>query len=306
MLNWTDKGSSISLKLPKIFNFQECLMYLTRSSTECLYHVSNHKVLRLLNIDGDSIVIEIACEDNTTLDIRFVNTTPESSTRMKVADYVSEWFDLEKDLATFYKLAQEDALLKPLIDQYFGLRIMGIPDLFEALCWAITGQQINLTFAYALKRKFVETFGDSMQYRGRMYWLFPTPEVISNTSVERLRQLQFTEKKAEYIIHVAKQMAAGSLTKPNLQAMDSKDAEQALVNIRGIGPWTANYVRMRCLRDPSAFPIADVGLHNAIKQRLQMDRKPTLEEIRQLSVNWKNWEAYATFYLWRSLYEKIA
>lgn len=69
----------------------------------------------------------------------------------------------------------------------------------------------------------------------------------------------------------------------------------------GFGPWTANYVMMRCLRDPSAFPIEDVGLHNALKQQLKLSEKPGLAEIRQLAAAWQGWEAYATFYLWRSL-----
>ena len=78
--------------------------------------------------------------------------------------------------------------------------------------------------------------------------------------------------------------------------------EQALIRIRGIGPWTANYVLMRCLQMPMAFPIADVGLHLALKQALGWDRKPTIPEIRELAAGWSGWEAYATFYLWRLLY----
>jgi DNA-3-methyladenine glycosylase II len=75
-----------------------------------------------------------------------------------------------------------------------------------------------------------------------------------------------------------------------------------LVRVRGIGPWTAHYVRMRCLRDPRAFPIGDAGLHNAVKARLGLERKPTPQELQALFANWAGWEAYATFYLWHSLY----
>ncbi|WP_413229458.1 hypothetical protein [Heyndrickxia sporothermodurans] len=60
---------------------------------------------------------------------------------------------------------------------------------------------------------------------------------------------------------------------------------------------------MKCLNHPSAFPIADVGLHNALKVQLQLERKPTIEEINEFAANWEGWQAYATFYLWRSLYE---
>jgi DNA-3-methyladenine glycosylase II len=98
-------------------------------------------------------------------------------------------------------------------------------------------------------------------------------------------------------------MVEEKLTKEKLLNLSNhKDAEKMLVKIRGIGPWTANYVLMRCLRYPSAFPIDDVGLHNAIKHRLGKELKPTKEEIIKLAVNWTNWESYATFYLWRYLY----
>ncbi len=115
-------------------------------------------------------------------------------------------------------------------------------------------------------------------------------------------KLQFTGKKSEYIIGLAEQIAAGNLSKESLlEKNDYHEAKNALVKIRGIGPWTANYVLMRCLGDPSAFPIEDIGLHNAIKLQLNLEQKPTLEEIRKLAAGWTNWQAYATFYLYRSL-----
>ena len=84
--------------------------------------------------------------------------------------------------------------------------------------------------------------------------------------------------------------------------MTFKEAEKNLIKIRGIGPWTANYVLMRCLRFQTAFPIDDVGLMHSIKTLRHMNRKPTKDEILEVSFPWKNWESYAVFYLWRVLY----
>jgi DNA-3-methyladenine glycosylase II len=115
--------------------------------------------------------------------------------------------------------------------------------------------------------------------------------------------VRLTVKKCEYLIGVAKLIVEGNLTKQLLIDTNSyKEAEKMLVKIRGIGPWTANYILMRCLRVPSAFPIDDVGLHNAIKLLMGSDMKPTKEEILKLSSTWTNWESYSTFYLWRFLY----
>ncbi len=112
-----------------------------------------------------------------------------------------------------------------------------------------------------------------------------------------------TTRKCEYLIGIAKLITEGKLSKESLlQTQDVKIAEKQLTAIHGIGPWTAHYVLMRCLRFPSAFPIDDVGLHNAIKFITGSQNKPTKNEIKDFAANWTNWESYATFYLWRVLY----
>jgi DNA-3-methyladenine glycosylase II len=199
-------------------------------------------------------------------------------------------------------MAQSDPWLKNPVERFFGLRVIGIPDLFEALCWGVLGQQINLAFAYSLKKQFVEGFGDSIEWNGKKYWIFPSCERIAQLTPSDLADIKMTVKKSEYIIGIARLMASGEVSKEKLMEMNFIDAEKNLIKIRGIGPWTANYVLMRCLRFGSAFPIDDVGLLNSIKIVCNMDRKPTKEEILKLSIPWKNWESYATFYLWRVLY----
>ncbi|WP_419180346.1 DNA-3-methyladenine glycosylase family protein [Bacillus xiapuensis] len=305
LINWRDNELEIILYTPKEFNFSENLKYLMRSSIECMYEIKDKRIYKALSVGQEDLIIEINTDAQNNLVIRFLgdSSPPLESTRAAVAGYVWEWFDLQRDLAPFYEIAKTDALLKEAIDSFYGLRIMGIPDLFEGLCWGILGQQINLTFAYTLKRRLVEKFGRIVQFEGESYWLFPTPSDIAHLRVEELLELRMTVKKCEYLIEVANLMVEGKLTRQMLlDTGNLKSAEKMLVSIRGIGPWTANYVLMRCLRFPNAFPIDDVGLHNAIKHRLGMDRKPTKQEILQLSANWTGWEAYATFYLWRVHY----
>lgn len=226
----------------------------------------------------------------------------DSLTKAAVA-YVREWFDLERDLAPFYQMAEGDSLLREPSRRFYGLRLLGIPDLFEALCWGILGQQINLTFAYTLKRRLVERYGASIVYNREIYWLFPEPENIAGLTVEELDPLRMTARKSEYLIDTAAAVASGEWSKKRLLAAGGlKEAERLLVSRRGIGPWTAHYVIMRCLRYPDAFPIDDVGLHNAIKLQTGLERKPTKPELLEMSAGWAGWEAYATFYLWRLLY----
>jgi DNA-3-methyladenine glycosylase II len=305
-VNKTSENNDYELKLflPEEFNFEENIKYLARNRNECLYHIDNNRVSKAIQIGEETLIIEVSSVNDIYLNIRFLGESkPTTAIREEVACYVREWFDLDRDLRPFYSMAKEDHLLGPAVDSFYGLRIIGIHDLFEALCWGILGQQINLSFAYTLKRRLVEKFGRSVVHDGVTYWVFPSPKDISSLSAPELESLRMTKKKSEYLIGVAGLMYQGKLTKDLLLTVGShQQAEKMLVQIRGIGPWTANYVLMRCLRYPCAFPIDDVGLHNAIKNLLGKEMKPAKVEILKLAVNWKNWESYATFYLWRSLY----
>jgi DNA-3-methyladenine glycosylase II len=302
---WDDTGNELKLVLPKEFNFQENINYLSRSNNECLFHIADNRIYKSIPIGKETPIIEVSSEDANHLIVRFLGESVPTNKNLRadVAQYVREWFDLDRDLRPFYDMAKKDLLLGKAVESFYGLRIIGIPDLFEALCWGILGQQINLSFAYTLKRRFVEKYGRSVMHDGVTYWVFPSPEDIAKLPVEELESLRMTKKKSEYLIGAAKLMVDGKLSKEMLlEIVDYKSAEKMLVKIRGIGPWTANYVLMRCLRYPSAFPIDDVGLQNAIKHRLGREQKPAKDEIMKLAVNWTNWESYATFYLWRFLY----
>ncbi len=292
-----------AIPLPKEFNWNECLTFLGRSANECLHIIDNNKLRKLLRVNDDLLLLEISTSNNN-LEIEYLNFCPNDLTCKAAKEYVIEWFDLQTDLKPFYSWASKNSLMKPLAKKYFGLRLIGIPELFEALCWAIIGQHINLPFAYSLKKKFVETFGEKIIYDANDYWLFPTPEEILNVSVDDLMKLQFTGKKSEYIIELAYKINNDELpNKEELKSMDYTEAKESLLKLRGVGEWTADYVLMKCLRYPAALPAADVGLHNAIKNNLKLDSKPDKNKINQIAAEWGEWKAYSVFYVWRSLYD---
>ncbi|WP_019416149.1 DNA-3-methyladenine glycosylase [Paenisporosarcina sp. TG20] len=296
-------GEYLDVFTPSEFNFEECLVFLGRSEQENLHQIKDGGITKLINVNEKLILFKIT-HANQHLRIVFLGGTPSKKGRENVAANVEEWFDLQTDLLSFYEMASQDQVLKEVVKKHYGLRVMCIPDLFEALTWAVMGQQINLSFAYTLKKRFVENYGESLIFNKETYWTFPSYQKIATITVDDLRKLQFTNRKAEYIIGIAVAMTKGHLLKEKLlQESDMKKVEKSLMAIRGIGAWSANYVMMKCLRCTSAFPLADVGLHNALKTQLGLDQKPTLKEIEDLSKNWEGWQGYATFYLWRTLYE---
>ncbi|WP_214797978.1 MULTISPECIES: DNA-3-methyladenine glycosylase [unclassified Exiguobacterium] len=286
------------------FDFQECLVFLSRSNQEVLHFTTDEAIQKLMRIGERLILVELQGEQGHIRVVFPVDDVSEMEME-SIEREVRDWLDLDRDLTPFEAMGAEDELLAPLIEAHRGLRMIGFPDLFEALTWAIIGQQITLSFAYTIKRRFVERYGEQRVVEGRTYWTFPRAERIASLEPEALRELQFSRRKAEYIIDIAREITGGTLSKSALQSQSSTDTRQRLLAIRGVGEWTADYVLMKCFQDASAFPVADVGLHQAIQHRLGTTEKPTIEEVRRYGESWKGWEGYATFYLWRSLYGNV-
>ena len=125
---------------------------------------------------------------------------------------------------------------------------MVIPDLFEASYWSIIGQQINLIFACKLKRIFTEVYGTKSTFEGINYHLFLKTKIVANTKVEDLLPFQFSNRKAEYLIEIAKQFVLGNISKEILSTHTTVRAISLLVSVRGIGEWTANYALIKSLK----------------------------------------------------------
>lgn len=294
-------NETIHLPKPEIFSFSECLHFLDRGYDDCLYTIDKDRVLKPLEIEGNRILIEVSCIEDS-LEITLLSGEASQSTMEKAGEYVTQWFDLERDLQPFYQLLDQHQQFAYMPDKYHGLRLMGIPDLFEALCWCVIGQQINLTFAHRLKRRLVETFGSFITNNSRRHYFFPDSEILAKLKVADLKKLQFSRQKAEYIIGIAKDFAEGKITKQNLADQNNgKQMLDRLKEIRGVGDWTANYVLMKSLKQMNCITYGDTGLHSAVSSMLGLERKPTREEVRSLFEPFTGWESYLVIYLWRTL-----
>ena len=290
----------ISIPTPKEFSYDLSLSFLKRSPREILHRLEGDSVVKALYV-ADEIVLFRISNGVEALELEFLTKGISSDTKNQVSEYVVEWFDLETDLKPFYAMAKNDDLLKDLVKKFYGYRIIGQPDLFESIIWAVLGQQINLQFAYTLKQRFVEQFGSHVEIKDQKYYLFPLPEMVANLTADQLLPLQFSRQKAAYTIGIAKAFVDGTISKANLKDLPLKEAKEELIKVKGIGNWTANYALMKTFRHPDAFPLEDAGVHNAIKNLMNMKSKPSLERVRKIYRKYKGWEAYATLYLWKSL-----
>ena len=292
--------SKIYLPVPKEFSYEMNFQFLERSPRELLHRVENRSVIKLLKVDGEKVLFRVKAGEQKLI-LESLNGDPSGTAKEFIKKYVIEWFDLENDIKPFYEMASKDKLLKDLITKFYGYRIMGQPDLFESIVWAVLGQQINLQFAYTLKQRFVEQFGERLFFQDQSYFLFPDAKLVAGLKDEILLPLQFSRQKSRYTITIAEAFASGEISKEKLKGMSLAEAKELLMKIKGVGNWTANYALMKTFRYQDAFPLEDAGVHNAIKNLKKMDRKPTLEEVKKLFKKYKGWEAYATLYLWKSL-----
>lgn len=288
---------NFTISIPINFSFQECLWFLDRNYDDCLHEVRESSVRKLLFIREIPTLIEIAEKDSNLI----ITILQGNSDEKPILNFVKEWFDIERDLTDFYHLLSQDSELNYMVSEYNGLRLLGIPELFEALCWSIIGQQINLSFAYKLKRRFTEVFGTKLSFEHTDYYIFPSPEIVANLKVEDLLPMQFSNRKAEYLIEIAKQFVDGNISKNKLSALSTSEAIKKLTQIRGIGEWTANYALMKSLKRLECITYGDVGLYNALHYIKKFPKRPSRGELDSFFNNFKNWEAYTVFYLWRSL-----
>ena len=267
-----------------------------------MHQVGDEKVRKLFEIDKQLVLLEIGfAEENLTVEI----LKGELKNQEKINEIVKDWFDLERDLTPFYDLLRQDKDFAFLSKKYAGLRLMAISDLFEVMCWSIIGQQINLTFAYKIKRALVEYYGEFLEYENQKYFLFPKPEVLKNADVALLKEMKFSRQKIDYISNLAQSFANGDISFEKVKAKNThQEMLKYLVGFRGIGEWTAQYTLMKCLKNSEAIPYGDAGINQALFGLKNIPKKGSRNQQEALFAQYTGWQAYLVFYLWRCLSER--
>ncbi len=199
-----------------------------------------------------------------------------------------------------YRKMSKYGPLDRLLSRFHGLRIIQTPTIWEMATTAIIGQQLNLAFTKSVKRRLIDYCGKQIRFEGRDYLGFPTAETISQLSTHTLRTMQFSRRKAEYLLEFAGAVSSGKIDEASLRRNSDEQVYDELSQYRGIGRWTVDMILMRALGRPDVLPSLDVALRAAY--RLVFDReRPTSRELLHLTSNWTGFRSYATFYLWAFL-----
>lgn len=279
--------------------WSELMAYLAGRSTPGVEWVSS---------GGDRYARTVRIQDRTGwLSISKVSREPFLTVELPVAfadalfpilGRLRAFFDLDANPGVIDSHLGADPALAASVQAHPGLRVPGAWDVFELAVRAVLGQQISVAGATTLAGRLAARFGEAMETPfPTLTRLAPTAASLADADVSDLAALGLFRAKAQTICDLAAAAVRGEL-RFGPTATD-RDVVDGLRRIRGIGEWTAQYVAMRALRFPDAFPAADLGLRKALADAT--GKLPSEAALLTRAAAWRPWRAYAALHLWQSL-----
>jgi DNA-3-methyladenine glycosylase II len=202
---------------------------------------------------------------------------------------------LETDLAPFYRIAERDPLLRPLAERFRGLKPPRFPTLFECVVNAIACQQLSLTIGIRLLNRLAQVHGTPSPHRA--LHAFPVASRLGGLAPETLKALGFSGAKARSIIGLAAGISAGTVDPSAIEGLDDRDAVQALMQLRGVGRWSAEYALLRGLGRLNVFPGDDVGARNNLARWLDCSGPLDYAGVQAAVSRWRPFAGLVYFHL---------
>ena len=188
-------------------------------------------------------------------------------------------------------LSKRDPLLGRIINAVGDYTIERRPEPFRSLVEAIIYQQLAGAAADTIYGRFLKI------YRGR----FPSPKRILATADPELRAAGLSRQKIAYIRDLALRVADGRLQLDSLPAMEDNMVIEQLVQVKGIGKWTADMFLIFCLGRPDVLPVGDLGLRRAMMITYGLSELPPAPKMHEIAAAWKPFCSVGTWYMWKSL-----
>ncbi|HLQ51083.1 MAG TPA: AlkA N-terminal domain-containing protein [Terriglobales bacterium] len=267
------------------YNWKGMLAFLAPRATPGIEVVDAGSYRRSIFLNGSGGYFELSRdESNDALMVRIQFADPCSL--YLIIERIRAMFDLNADWEAIAESLRTDQVLAGRVESNPGLRVPGCWDGFELTTRAILGQQITVKGATALAGRMVRAFGQPFSAAGNLTHLFPRPEALADAE---LGSIGLPRARAETIRALARAVCDGLIRFEGV--VEPKAFLTRLCEIPGIGEWTAQYVAMRALGEPDAFPSGDLGLLRS----LTLDNSYELERRAEA---WRPWRAYAAMYLW--------
>lgn len=296
-----DEGAALTVRLDcsQPFDWDGLCAFFAGRATPGVEQVLAGRYLRTVVVDGRPGVLECRF-DPARGQVALLLHGVDTAQLFVVVQRVREMLDLDAPTALIGAALHHDRRLARLFDLRPGIRVPGAWDGFELTVRAILGQQVSVKAATTLAGRIARRYGEPVSLpsslQGRdglaLETSFPTPQRLARA---RFNDLGLVGSRADTIRRVAAAVLRGDISFDDAQ--DPDEFRASLTAIRGIGEWTAEYVAMRGLKHPDAFPASDLGLLKAIEP----GRKVRVDELKHRAETWRPWRAYAALLLWGSL-----
>lgn len=204
---------------------------------------------------------------------------------------------LHVDLAAFYRFAESDAKLGPLVQRFRGVKPPRFLSLFEALVNGIACQQITLTQGIRLLNRLAQTYGLAFPNGDPTSHAFPRPRDLARLAPLEVRPLGFSGQKGRALVELASALVEGRLDLEALASLDENTALTHLLALRGVGRWTAEYVLLRGLGRLDRFPGDDVGARNNLSRWLGLTDPLDYAGVQQTIAKWSAYGGLLYFHL---------
>jgi DNA-3-methyladenine glycosylase II len=250
---------------------------------------------RVMMVNETPVRVEVSQQGTARAPELLVRTGGQwtKSRQQALASQIGKMLGLQVDLKPFERLAQPHPKLSELIRPFRGFRPPRLGSVFETLLNGISCQQISIVAGLQVLNRLVEAYGPAAEDQHA----FPQPQDLVSAHVDDLRLLGFSTRKAETILNTARAMTEGGLDLENLSQLDDEAAMATLVNLKGIGRWTAHYILLRGLGRLNVFPIDDIGGMNKMQQWLELAERPDAKKMEQLLAPWRPYQGLLYFYL---------
>lgn len=252
--------------------------------------IARRRYRRVVAGEPQPTVIDVAPGRGNWLELAVYHATPTALPQ--IIEATRRAFDLDAHPALLQQAFRRDPILGDIARRRPGVRVAGVPDPFEQAVRAILGQQVSVVAARDLGARLCQRWGRALAAAPwpQLSHAFPTPEVLATADVASLGMPRARGRAVNTL-------ARACLVDPTLlQPAAAGDGVGRLLELKGIGDWTANYVAMRAQRDPDAFPAGDVGLQRALADG--SGARPNTRELHALAERWRPLRAYAAQYLW--------
>lgn len=287
-------SNSFTLQTPAGYLSDYPLRILGRDTASISERVEGRTARKALMVNGRAVVLTLTFGDSD-IRCRVDSRAKLTSEIMAAAHLVAlRLSGLVIDPAGIARQAAMSAVVRRLISGRSQLRIPQTASVFEAIAWAIVGQQVNLSFAFQLRRTFVELAGT----RAGDLYAHPDAAAVAKLDYDDLTRRKYSRSKAEYLIDTARLIASGAVDPEEWPRIPATRVAQQLMHIRGIGKWSANYVMMRGCAFGDCVPLGDTGVSSGLLEFLQLEERPDIAEVERLMQQFAPYRSLATFHLW--------